>query len=729
MTKKEKWKQAICEYLLTGPLLDKVKDEAKLRYVKLTSVETKSKLRERIRCPYCFEQTQLVLDPNAIYSGEIKCGHCDHVFAKSHSVGKDSISTVSFGDNPCLREEIVLVDAATICGEYGLIYANVYDANAVYIFKEKKVRASMNIKGFGFLSKECRFYYRSGGYTTCSIESMASCWTNIRFTDDALELLNHWNNREHTVDRRNALYRIQDMEHNLRYSISSKTSTSLKKASQILEEDPVCSVDELPLVEYTGIRTRFVSYDQMKRESTCIGYCYNCNSKFRIKSLNHYGSEKCKCPNCGTEEFVFRDDRELHDNEFYIDRTKNGDYVVRAIEIALSPGTDRINVSRKEAERVYIRTGSETIMWDRLLSNPSGEMRYSKSQEAVSIAVKKKRVTLSDDAKEGLKYSGLLEYIEAEKLNDSVSLISIAKYIAVWQKHPFVEKLAKLGWRRMVDDIIRDVLSIGEMDFDEDANELHSVLRLDKLLFRYFADRYIDPSKHDLSEIRMYYDMDRNVQPQDVEWCQNEKIATHTLREIIDILGISVHQACEYLERVRISQCFSPAAAATEWRDYLRASQTIEVDLNDKTVRYPSSLKREHDRAVFKQKIILDAKKEEVFQKVCREYGEKYAYEDDNYSIIAPASMHDLFEEGRKLNHCVGSYADRIISGHSCVCFIRQKKNPEAPFFTMEIYSEQDRVSQIHGLSNRNVDPRREKELVIFLKDWAKKKRLALPAA
>ena len=146
--------------------------------------------------------------------------------------------------------------------------------------------------------------------------------------------------------------------------------------------------------------------------------------------------------------------------------------------------------------------------------------------------------------------------------------------------------------------------------------------------------------------------------------------------------------------------------------------------MSDKTVRYPTSLRREHDRATFKYGIIKDKQKVEKFQNICIEYGKKYSYENEEYLIVPPKDMQDLFEEGRKLNHCVGSYADRIIDSTTCICFVRKANEPDEPYFTVEVSPYEARVRQIHGLSNRLVDHKNEKSLASFLKEWAKKKKL-----
>ena len=48
---------------------------------------------------------------------------------------------------------------------------------------------------------------------------------------------------------------------------------------------------------------------------------------------------------------------------------------------------------------------------------------------------------------------------------------------------------------------------------------------------------------------------------------------------------MSIMRLCEYLEHVRINQCLEPKNAIADWRDYLHAAKTIDVDLTDNNQR------------------------------------------------------------------------------------------------------------------------------------------------
>ena len=729
MTNKEKWSNALVEYVFESGIIEKAKETVCFPYVKLSSVETKTQIREKIQCPHCFEIFTVVRENRDVYREVIKCNHCGREFCASKSTGLDEQAFLTFGDEKYSYGATVFIDVGVVCGIKGIVYVHLTDASAQYKMKEKRIVAGMTVNSFGFLHPDYRFYYRQGAYTTCSINTYLSNWCGVKYTQEAFDLLADWSGKDYPVDFRNAMYNIQNIERNARTSSAPERSFGVKRGTEIDRENPVCDVSELKIGPYSGILSKFISYNKMKNKSSYSAYCYKCKRTFRYQDYGRYGSKVHKCPHCGFEGKSYDDGSYHYEHELHIDVCKNGDIVFRVIKVELKAEKTQLSATAEETHRIYIRRNGDAPKRDVLYYDSLGNIRYRKSGELPSLSLDRGRIHISDEANEIIKHSGFVEYIENKLYGDRFNIGSAVKYLSVWLYHPVIEKFIKLGWRNLTDDLIQSILAFNRTEYNEQGKGMHNILGINKTLFRYLLDKRKNPNSSDLKNACLFYQMDPNVTKEDLCWCSDHSITTHTLKEIVEMLGISVRQACEYLERVRVSQCFPPSAAATQWRDYLKACQTIEADLSDKTVRYPSSLKREHDKAVFKQKIIFDQQKEEIFQKTCRKYEEEFRFEDEQYQIIAPSSMQDLFEEGRKLHHCVGSYADRIIEGYSCICFIRKKENPEIPFFTMEICKDMDRVTQIHGLSNRHIDPKRDVGLKDFLKVWAKKNKLALPAA
>jgi hypothetical protein len=94
-------------------------------------------------------------------------------------------------------------------------------------------------------------------------------------------------------------------------------------------------------------------------------------------------------------------------------------------------------------------------------------------------------------------------------------------------------------------------------------------------------------------------------------------------------------------------------------------------------------------------------------------------------SAVVPHQLTDLYEEGRKLSHCVGSYARSVIDGQSIIVFLRRNNNLDVPYCTVELREKQ--IVQVRGWNNCEgmILP----DIRSFLKNWAEKKGLILDAA
>ena len=68
-------------------------------------------------------------------------------------------------------------------------------------------------------------------------------------------------------------------------------------------------------------------------------------------------------------------------------------------------------------------------------------------------------------------------------------------------------------------------------------------------------------------------------------------------------------------------------------------------------------------------------------------------------------------KEGRVLHHCVGasdSYMKKMAEGKTWICFLRKKKEPDKPYYTLEIKMENDEILQWYSEFDRKPD---EKEV------------------
>lgn len=159
------------------------------------------------------------------------------------------------------------------------------------------------------------------------------------------------------------------------------------------------------------------------------------------------------------------------------------------------------------------------------------------------------------------------------------------------------------------------------------------------------------------------------------------------------------------------------------WEDYLTAAEAMGYQLHRENVLLPRNLGTAHDNATGQHRAQLE--QEQRIERERREaqrwedqrerdrliadtyaerkakLEEKYGFELDGYIIRIPASGEEILNEGRKLQHCVGGYADRHMSGAVTILFMRKIKKPDEPWLTIEMNG--NSLVQIHGFRNEGV--------------------------
>lgn len=60
----------------------------------------------------------------------------------------------------------------------------------------------------------------------------------------------------------------------------------------------------------------------------------------------------------------------------------------------------------------------------------------------------------------------------------------------------------------------------------------------------------------------------------------------------------------------------------------------------------------------------------------------------------------EIRQEGQNQHHCVATYIDRMVSGETCILFIRKKEEPEESYYTVEV--REGEVIQVRGKYNKD---------------------------
>lgn len=195
-------------------------------------------------------------------------------------------------------------------------------------------------------------------------------------------------------------------------------------------------------------------------------------------------------------------------------------------------------------------------------------------------------------------------------------------------------------------------------------------------------------------------------------------------------------------------------AALRFWEDYLTAAEAMGYQLYRENVLLPRYLGTAHDNATGQHRARLEREQaaqrrewkrqqkaeqaererqarlaEERYDERRQKLEKKYGFAMDGYVIRAPLGKDEILAEARKLQHCVGGYADRHIQGKTTILFMRKVKKPDEPWLTIEMNG--NKLVQIHGFKNEGLhttkgrfapDPREVyREFLDTWLDWMEK--------
>ncbi|MFR0814172.1 MAG: PcfJ domain-containing protein [Enterococcus casseliflavus] len=138
------------------------------------------------------------------------------------------------------------------------------------------------------------------------------------------------------------------------------------------------------------------------------------------------------------------------------------------------------------------------------------------------------------------------------------------------------------------------------------------------------------------------------------------------------------------------------------YRDYFNALRDLNIPLNSMNC-LPRDLEKAHDKAVE----TLNAMEREVIRKEFEKRAVEEAFLEmtlNDVKFILPKEANELIEEGKKLEHCVGtnSYINEHADGDTTIVFVRKASEPDKPYYTLE-YQDSELV-QISGSNNKSPD-------------------------
>jgi DNA-directed RNA polymerase subunit RPC12/RpoP len=282
----------------------------------------------------------------------------------------------------------------------------------------------------------------------------------------------------------------------------------------------------------------------------------------------------------------------------------------------------------------------------------------------------------------------------------------LVKFFALAAKYPCVEYLVKLGLKDLVSHKIDGLSMYKAVNWR--GTTAQKVLRVSVREIRDMqaAGQRITP------RFLRSYQLHRNIVP------DATMRIIHMMEDLVDLynhpiknltnLGITYPQIVRYALKQfglnRKSRWFSsPMNVVRDWCDYLNDCQTLEMDITSDRIRFPKNLHKAHQETMKKVQIKKDQRVNQMIRKRLKLLNRKYRFECGGFLIRPAASTEELIQEGNKLSHCVGRYAERYSRGECDILFVRRIDDPDKPFYTMEISD--GRIVQCRGRNNCTMTP------------------------
>lgn len=168
--------------------------------------------------------------------------------------------------------------------------------------------------------------------------------------------------------------------------------------------------------------------------------------------------------------------------------------------------------------------------------------------------------------------------------------------------------------------------------------------------------------------------------------------------------GLRIPKLISYLEKIRRHGKihWSNNAALSAYADYITAADGCGLDLSNTIHLLPKDFWAKHDTVTAAWSAICanrrsteaNAKYKVRLQKLTA----RYLYWSDTLLIRAPVNAGEIVEEGKRLEHCVGGYADRHLSGKTTILFLRRRDKPHVPLVTIEM--DGNTIRQVYGYHN-----------------------------
>ena len=467
-----------------------------------------------------------------------------------------------------------------------------------------------------------------------------------------------------------------------------------------LKQTPKLPADFGKWIGKFGIPEKFIFYSYSPKKKLQRGYCSYCEHEVEVPAKHN---DVGKCPHCKhTVVFKCLTRFKRHFTERYsmylFQRCKDG-FMIREFtgyrfytcdtykdpEIRYYEERRVIGDKNGILQRAYFYGDYKTVGY-RWIGSDICSYNYRGNYSGRIYPY-----TLSSLFKKELKTTGLKEYYQKRVWLDP------EKYLAAYKQFSYIEKLAKVGLTRLVDEITNNGKAyyystyLGNLSLDSKQNSVIKVLKLTPQAFRRFRDS--NGGRNILIWLQYESVTGKEIPDETIKWLIENKLEPDSFKFINK--KMSVVQIVRYLQRQMAESGMNLRETLTTWSDYLSLAKRLDYDTDDEIVYKVRRLKQRHDELVdlcnSKDDALRAAEILQTFPNIEENLSaikERYEFADEDYTVIVPTKIEQILSEGRALHHCVANidrYWDRIDRNESYVFFLRKSTSPLQAYYTLEV--------------------------------------------
>lgn len=281
------------------------------------------------------------------------------------------------------------------------------------------------------------------------------------------------------------------------------------------------------------------------------------------------------------------------------------------------------------------------------------------------------------------------------------------QYLKLWRRWRGVEVLVKAGFTDLVVDAINsygDTLAMIQGVVNTNERKPHKMLGITKAELRDHGKGIWNWS---ISSWRTYRAVQQKQPMPLAEYLRLKEWYHGRILPAAD-LGDPLDKTKRYLEKQSLN-----AAYIDQLADVRRMVRELYNREPTGEEMWPKNLVAFHEDINARMQAIRVAAKAEMYAAGFREVKERFGaleWTDGDLVMLLPMSNGDLIREGEILRHCVGGYGERHIKGSDTIFFVRHRRRPERPFYTLDI--RMDTLApyevQLHGYGNERHGPHKE---------------------